>query len=703
MTAVAASPPRPRAAELLLLLLILAASLLPRLPVLYNAGPAFNSDEAVNALVLEHLLERGEFTLHNWDAHYYGIVEGLLCIPFVLALGYVPLAFKLGSVVGFLALLVAVWALGRRLYGPAVGLAAAGLLAGFSQTVVLWSTMASGGYALVTAWGTFTLLFFDHLRQRPSPWRFLALGALIGFGLYIYELFLVWVAVLALAFLTSSFAWKALWSRTWEERRAALAEAPRQLRDYALLALGVLLGWAPKLAVVLFSEVGSKKPFYVAADLGVIRRNVKLLLFECIPSMLGVVTAPEKPPMNALNTLIEGLGVLLVALWAAIWLWAAWRSRRRILGVLARPPQGELDTESLLVLLVPVTALLFVISPNPQNVLSNRYLLPWLSALPVLGGAFLVELARRSRRSRRPLGARVATALLVLFLAGLPLVQIVRWARVAGFLGPGLRLVRADDPLARLVEQLRRRGVRGAYGRYWTKYKATFLSRERIVFGSFGDWDRYPPYTEQVDALASPVYVFQGGFDDGARTMFLETLQAAGSRAITWDVGPYHVYASPSGRRLLPPVGPAAKALEQFRSVVAAQVPASAWTCQRLRIPVTVTNRGDAPWSAIGYEIGVYRVALSYRWLDEAGQRVIPEGGRTFLPGSVRPGESARVTAEVRTPSDPGRYQLVLTLVQEGVAWFDDRDGGAAVVPVFVAEAAGAPQVPQIPAAAAMR
>jgi 4-amino-4-deoxy-L-arabinose transferase-like glycosyltransferase len=687
----ATPPSRPRAAELCLLFLILAASLVPRLPVLYNSGPAFNSDEAVNALVLEHLLEKGEFTLHNWDAHYYGIVEGLLCIPFVLALGYVPLAFKLGSMVGFFALVVAVWALGRRLYGTAAGLAAAAVLVGFSQAIVLWSTMASGGYALVAAWGTFSLLFFDYVRRRPSAWRFLALGVVIGFGLYIYELFLVWLAVLGLALLTSSFVWKALLSRTREDRREALAAAPRQLRDYVLMAAGALLGWAPKLAVVLLSELGTKKPSYLAAGLEVIRRNVRLLLLECIPSMLGAVTAPAKPPKNLL---IEGLGVLLVAVWGWIWLRAAWRIRQRVLGVLARPPQGELDTESLLVLLVPVTALLFVISPNPQDVLSNRYLLPWLSALPVLGGAFLVELARGDRRSR------LAAALLVLFLAGLPLVQIARWERVEGYLGPGWRLVRADDPLERLLEQLRRRGTRGAYGRYWTKYKATFLSGEQIVFGSFGDWDRYPAYTEQVDRLASPVYVFQNHFDDRARETFLTMLRTAGSRAITWDVGPYHVYASPSGRRLLPPVGPPAKPLKELRSAVAARVPPAAWTCQRLRIPVTVTNLGSSPWSALGFEIGVYRVNLSYRWLDEAGQPVVAEGDRTLLPGAVRPGESVRVTAEVRTPSDPGRYQLVLTLVQEGVTWFDAAGGGAAVVPVTVVQATG---VPQVPAVAAVR
>src|SRR5947199_7563806 len=96
-----------------LLALLLAASVVPRVPWLANATVTFNSDEAVDALVIQHVLLRGELTLYNWDAHYYGIVEGLLTIPFLAAGLAIPLASKLGSFVGFLGLMVFVFLLGR--------------------------------------------------------------------------------------------------------------------------------------------------------------------------------------------------------------------------------------------------------------------------------------------------------------------------------------------------------------------------------------------------------------------------------------------------------------------------------------------------------------------------------------------------------------------------------------------------------------
>ncbi len=66
-------------------------------------------------------------------------------------------------------------------------------------------------------------------------------------------------------------------------------------------------------------------------------------------------------------------------------------------------------------------------------------------------------------------------------------------------------------------------------------------------------------------------------------------------------------------------------------------------------------------------------VHLSYHWLDsETGAPVFFDGRRTMLEPEV-PAQSRRdFTAEVETISTPGRYTLRLTLVQEGVRWFDD-------------------------------
>ena len=73
-----------------------------------------------------------------------------------------------------------------------------------------------------------------------------------------------------------------------------------------------------------------------------------------------------------------------------------------------------------------------------------------------------------------------------------------------------------------------------------------------------------------------------------------------------------------------------------------------------------------------------YALNLSYRWLDADGAPTGIEGRRTNLPGPLGPGRSVRVGVKVELPERPGRYTLVLTVVQERYAWLDDLDPGCA-------------------------
>ncbi len=90
------------------------------------------------------------------------------------------------------------------------------------------------------------------------------------------------------------------------------------------------------------------------------------------------------------------------------------------------------------------------------------------------------------------------------------------------------------------------------------------------------------------------------------------------------------------------------------------------------RIPVIIKNTSNFLWSSTEPN----PTNFSYRWLD-ANTRgkpvVVPEGERTPLPYDLAVGESAAINAVIKTPSKPGKYSLVLTMVQESVAWFSDK------------------------------
>lgn len=92
---------------------------------------------------------------------------------------------------------------------------------------------------------------------------------------------------------------------------------------------------------------------------------------------------------------------------------------------------------------------------------------------------------------------------------------------------------------------------------------------------------------------------------------------------------------------------------------------------QTIAVPVTVTNRtrwwltSTAPYRPIH---------VAYRWLDESGAMAVAEGHRTPFAEPLGPGRSAAFDATVQLPAGPGRYELVVTLVQESIAWFDELD-----------------------------
>ncbi len=107
---------------------------------------------------------------------------------------------------------------------------------------------------------------------------------------------------------------------------------------------------------------------------------------------------------------------------------------------------------------------------------------------------------------------------------------------------------------------------------------------------------------------------------------------------------------------------PAPLALE-FRILSApAEVPAE--SCFRIR--VQLANRslrrlksGDP-----------HAVHLAYHCYSETGECVVRDGRRTRLP-IVKPGIVAEMDMDLQAPASRGRFRFRLTLVQEGVRWFD--------------------------------
>jgi hypothetical protein len=402
--------------------------------------------------------------------------------------------------------------------------------------------------------------------------------------------------------------------------------------------------------------------------------------------MLGMTERGEA--ISPAPLLLRRVFASLVAIAALV---AMWRARNDLAQLGRRAP----STQTLLVLLVPVTAVCFIASTNPQNWSSNRYLLPWLTALPLQAGSLLAALWQRRRL------ARIA----VIVLLAAPVTASIMAAREAAQRDQEGRVVHRHEALLDVVRELERQGVRGGYAPYWVAYKAAFLSREKVVFSPMGEWDRYPPYTHAVDALPREAYVFavdppnvdqdDRAVADAARERFEAKLAAAGVPYGRQTFGFYRLYtAAPAGRLMPPPIRRLPPALARPRAdLKLATTPGALSPATRERLAIDIVNLSDDFWSADGIpaRAGSHRVAVAYRWLARDGTPVVVEGERTPLPWDVPAQGALRVHALVITPPATGSFILRLTLVQEDVAWFDQATGSALDVPIEIrAEATAA-------------
>jgi SAM-dependent methyltransferase len=92
---------------------------------------------------------------------------------------------------------------------------------------------------------------------------------------------------------------------------------------------------------------------------------------------------------------------------------------------------------------------------------------------------------------------------------------------------------------------------------------------------------------------------------------------------------------------------------------------------EMVTIQVRAKNCGDTIWLAEPNDCGGF-VALGGRVVDHSGQMVIDAVPWAVLPREVGPGDSVDLTVQFEVPSCPGTYTLILDLVDEYFAWFED-------------------------------
>jgi hypothetical protein len=99
----------------------------------------------------------------------------------------------------------------------------------------------------------------------------------------------------------------------------------------------------------------------------------------------------------------------------------------------------------------------------------------------------------------------------------------------------------------------------------------------------------------------------------------------------------------------------------------------------RIEIPVNLWYQGDVPIT-----LAVHNIFLSYRIFDETHRTVdYPPTLRTTVQ-PLQPGQRIQLNMTVVAPSTPGRYAIHISMVHEGVAWWEDKGWGGDIVELIV-------------------
>jgi len=103
---------------------------------------------------------------------------------------------------------------------------------------------------------------------------------------------------------------------------------------------------------------------------------------------------------------------------------------------------------------------------------------------------------------------------------------------------------------------------------------------------------------------------------------------------------------------------------------IEARFPATVIAEQTIEVPVKVTNTGNA----IYVTAPPHPVYICYRWhrADDGSPAGQGQWLHTPLPRALPPAATLETTIPIAAPDSAGAYTLAITLLQEGIAWFDD-------------------------------
>jgi 4-amino-4-deoxy-L-arabinose transferase-like glycosyltransferase len=517
-----------------------ALAIAARLPFLVTGKIPFDSDEAVEGLMARHVLA-GEFPAFFWGQAFKGVPEVYAAAGAFAVLGSGVAVLKSVTLMCFAAYVTLNFVLLSTISSRLLAVAASLLLVFSPPALVFWSLDASAEYIIIMLLGTILLLLGLRLEEaagarnaehRAGKRLLFAAGVVTGLGLWVHQLFIVYLFPIALIFTLRSQSWR----RQTVGRQSRLAPAVAAIAViYVALGLVAFLtgGFSLRLGPLSVSATAPQKMLRIAVGLAGLalaihltrrptRTQVRAWISRCWPAALGffigylpvllysIMVEPARSPARNANfrqlasaapdilgnvvpilggfkiATTERLPIPLIAAAPGLAALAAyiWSHRARLGRVFTlRAHDATLATDFFPVFMVFVP-MLFLVSGAYVDTQSYRYLIPWYAGLSIAWPAGSLIVAGH----RRGAGIMIAGAILAVHV----------WQQVTWY-----QKLAPDTQSIATIDCLRRLGVKGGFAEYWTSYKLTFLANEQLIVAPTDGVDRYPKYTELVRTLPS--------------------------------------------------------------------------------------------------------------------------------------------------------------------------------------------------------
>lgn len=450
-----------------LTLILIAATY--RLDFLNALNYRIDSDEAIVGLMAKHMNEGESFPAFYYGQHYMGSFEALIVSYFFKIFGMGAKALKLVPFIFSILLIPIIYLIGKEIQNSRVGIIAAAYIAICPPTLVVWSSMARGGFIETLVLSALALLIFIRWlkEEQLSLLRIFIVGLICGFG---------WWTNNQIIYVMSALGWFALGRVLNSDRKIY------NLISHLIVGLSAfIIGSFPFWIYNFNNNFASFGLFHFTDNFFEQFGNVFSI---ALPILLGAKKFWE------IDDLFYGSTLVILIIYSFILVSYIVIRRKELLNALIFKVTKESAPEILFFMLL-FSIIIFSASSFGYLSQAPRYLLPFYVPLSLLVAYILGNV----------FNFNIFSKLIIISMLALNL----SFSYVKGRLLPGPPFVYGNERVAsghsEIIEKLKNLNIWWVRTNYWIGYRLAFETNEEVKFLMLGKPDqvRMQSYPEEFD------------------------------------------------------------------------------------------------------------------------------------------------------------------------------------------------------------